>query len=202
MDLFKINVRVLVYSKKQSKELWLLSLEEKFWEHKINCLLTPRGHKTTLHTYVLVKITFHIGFPVTLRSQGREEKMPITRSQTKIEKEKKKLLEEENKERVAKSKELQKNIVVEDPVKAEKWRHACKEALSVCLTDPANYYKCPSDPIFEFFRLNEEIQLTGKPWLLSKEGYSPSSFTYELLDRHFECLRTWRKWRGCVPCLE
>ena len=78
--------------------------------------------------------------------------MPITRSQTKIEKEKKKLLEE-NKERVAKSKELQKNVVVEeDPVKAEKWRHACKEALSVCLTDLANYYKCPSDPIFEFFR--------------------------------------------------
>ncbi len=131
--------------------------------------------------------------------------MPFTRSQARAEKEMKDVLsplEKENKERLAKSKELQKNAVVEDDpslVEAEKWRKAHQKELGVCLKDPSNRYRCPTDPIFEFFILNEEIQQTGNPWLLSEEGYSPSSFTYEILGRHWGCLNAWRKWRGHVP---
>lgn len=135
--------------------------------------------------------------------------MPFTRSQAKAEKERamKDVLspvEKENNERLEKAMEMQKNVVVEDnPVEAEKWRKAHQKAMGVCLADPSNVYRDPILPIFEFFALNEKIQQTGNPWLLSNEGYSPSSYTYELLSPcHFDCLQAWRNWRGNVPRLE
>ena len=138
--------------------------------------------------------------------------MPFTRSQARAEREKKENekssvvedilspLEKKNEESLARSRELQKNVETkDDPAEAEKWREAHRKALEVCLKDPALLYQCPSGPIFGFFILNEEIQKTENPWLLTKEGYSPSSYTYEILDRHVECLRAWRQWRGNVP---
>jgi len=126
--------------------------------------------------------------------------MRMAEERAKLDEERKK---GENKESLEKSKELQKNAVVEDhpsPQEAEKWRLTHKKALDICVKDENNVYRDPCQPIFIFYALNEEIQETGNPWLLSEEGYSPSSFTWELwLQIHFDCLTAWRKWRGNVP---
>ncbi len=132
--------------------------------------------------------------------------MPYTRSQARAEKERAlkdvlSPLEKENNERLEYMRKLQKTVVVEDnPEKAKKWRLAHKSALSRCVNDENNVYRDPVLPIFEFFTLNEKIQETGNPWLLSDEGYSPSSYLLEFCEKcHVECLQAWRKWRLHVP---
>jgi hypothetical protein len=131
-----------------------------------------------------------------------EIEMVITRSQTKSERLEKKKLDEENNKRMKESRELQKNAVVEEnPSQSEayKWRKIHKKLLDVCNSDPNNRYRPPWGPIMIFLDINVEIQLLGDPWSLSKEGYSPSSFSYEIPFEFYKCLNAWRKWRGNVP---
>lgn len=81
----------------------------------------------------------------------------------------------------------------------KKLRENHKKALEKCLKDQSLFYRCSDDPILLFVVVNNNIQKSGNPWLISPEEYNPSTFTNEIFERHVECLNAWKKWKESVP---
>ena len=99
-------------------------------------------------------------------------------------------------QQLAKAKRLQKNVVLVDSTHEERsrLRRDHRRALAIAW-EYAGY-----QPVRMFLFLSEKIQQAGNPWLLTKQGYSPSSFKADLWKKdHFILYQTWRNWRAAVP---
>ncbi len=101
-------------------------------------------------------------------------------------------------QQLAKAKKLQKNVVLVEATHRERIRLRCDHKRALALAWKYSGYQ----PVLTFLVLNEKIQQTRNPWLLTKEGYSPSSFKADLWKKqHFILYQAWRNWRAAQHIL-
>ncbi len=122
----------------------------------------------------------------------------VTRSKTRVLKQK----AQEDARRLEKAKRLQRNVVLVESTQKERrsLRSSHAKATIIAWEKAVFLFRGSFNPVVMFLLLNEKMRETGNPWLLTKDGCSPSSFKADLQKKeHLILYHAWRNWRATVP---
>lgn len=147
-------------------------------------------------TYQKNEIYHQLFYPQALSL--RYTAMPMTtRNTTRILQKQK---NQEDAQRLVLARKLQKNVKVVDstPEEHRRLQRAFGKALVIAWESTSTLIRNPA--ILMFLIFNEKIHHHHNPWLLTKDGFSPSSFKGDLRSKeHLALYQAWRNWRAVVP---